>query len=256
MTNKPEKRWYVRAHVAGQPRQVWLFDDRTATCMSVTNPKAGAGTHFEAEPSEDIWDCIRRQTRWLDPDVTEGQFYLMALGPAEFYPRIARPIALASEPMLWSPSITKEKVDAQLPAIDGANAMLDIELDRAIPCHDIGRLFHHRSIWTRLFTGHLDDCHLEDSRLLLGREDVCWKCAPVAGLRLLAVDVGGIASAVPASGSAPSAARPGPDVLRRKRHPERCATEIRRKSRRRIVRADECGRFATMALGCRGSKLR
>ncbi len=109
MGKETEKRWYVRDHIAGRPRQVWFIDDWTATRIGVTNPEAGAGTYFEAEPGESIWDCIRRLTPWLNPDVTEGHFHLMALGPAEFYPRMARPNALAVEPMLWSPSITNEK---------------------------------------------------------------------------------------------------------------------------------------------------
>jgi hypothetical protein len=109
LPNNPESRWYVRDRIAGQPRQVWVFDEKTATRIGVANPQGGAGTHFKADPGEDIWDCIRRQTPWLNPDVTEGHFHLMTLGPAEFYPRIARPNALATEPMLWSPSVTSEK---------------------------------------------------------------------------------------------------------------------------------------------------
>ena len=80
--------WYVRDRISGQPRQIWRIDDQTATNMSVTNPEAGAGTFFKADPGETIWDCIRRQTPWLDPGVTEGRFHSMTLGPGEFYPRI------------------------------------------------------------------------------------------------------------------------------------------------------------------------
>jgi hypothetical protein len=109
MPNDADKRWYVRDHVAGQPRQVWLFDERTATRVGVADAESGAGTYFKADPGEDIWACIRRQTPWLNPDVTEGRFHPMVLGPAEFYPRIARPIALATQPMLWSPPITSYK---------------------------------------------------------------------------------------------------------------------------------------------------
>jgi hypothetical protein len=76
----------------------------------VTNPESGAGTFFKAEPGEDFWDCIRRQTAWLSPGATEGGFHSMTLGPAEFYPRIARPLALASESWLWSPCLEAEKV--------------------------------------------------------------------------------------------------------------------------------------------------
>jgi len=95
--------WFVRDHVGGQPRQIWLFDGKTAKNMSVSNPEGGLGTFFKAEPDEDIWDCIRRDTPWLAPDMTEGQFYPMILGPGEFYPRIARPIALADANILYSP---------------------------------------------------------------------------------------------------------------------------------------------------------
>src|SRR5271166_5540495 len=109
MAESSGERWYVRDHVAGQPRQVWLFVDQTATRIGVTNPETGPGTYFKAQPGEDIWDCIRRQTPWLNPGVTEGLFHPMALGPAEFYPRIARPIVLASEPSLWSPSVLTDK---------------------------------------------------------------------------------------------------------------------------------------------------
>jgi hypothetical protein len=107
-----EARWYVRDHVAGRPRQVWRFADQTATRMGVANPETGPGTYCKAEPGEDIWDCLRRQTPWLNPGVTEGLFHPMALGPGEFYPRIARPNALAGQPMLWSPSILTDKAYA------------------------------------------------------------------------------------------------------------------------------------------------
>lgn len=109
MPKSAEKRWYVRDYVGGQPRQIWLFDAQTATQMGVSNPETGAGTFFRAEPGEDIWDCIRRQTPWLGPDVTEGRFHSMSLGPGEYYPRVARPLAFAREPRLWSPSVLVEK---------------------------------------------------------------------------------------------------------------------------------------------------
>ncbi len=73
--------------------------------MGVGSPQTGVGTYFEAEPGEDIWDCIRRQTPWLDSCATEGRFYKMACRPGEFFPRIARPIALAAEEVPWSPWI-------------------------------------------------------------------------------------------------------------------------------------------------------
>ena len=103
MTNEPTKRWYVRDHFSGQPRQIWRIENGTATRMGVTNPEAGAGTYFKADPGENILDCIRRLTPWLNPGVTEGQFYPAGSGPGEFHPRMARPIALAVRNDLWSP---------------------------------------------------------------------------------------------------------------------------------------------------------
>jgi hypothetical protein len=111
MAHAPDNHWYVRDRIGGLPRQIWRFDDQTATNISVTNPEMGAGTFFRADPGENIWNCIRRQTPWLDPGVTEGRFHPMTLGPGEFYPRIARPIAIAgSESRLWSPSLEAEKI--------------------------------------------------------------------------------------------------------------------------------------------------
>ena len=100
----------MRDRVAGQPRQVWLFDGQAATRIGVTNPEGGAGTYFRAEPGEDFSDCIRRQTAWLDPEVAEGRFHAMNLGPAEYYPRIARPNVLGARDQLWSPSFKAEEV--------------------------------------------------------------------------------------------------------------------------------------------------
>ena len=121
MSHNAEKRWYVRDYVAGQPRQVWLFDAQTATRMGVTNPESGPGSFFRAEPGESIWDSIRRQTPWLNPDITEGHFHPMTLGPGEYYPRIARPLALAREPRLWSPPVEAEK-----PYVAGAKSQLTL----------------------------------------------------------------------------------------------------------------------------------
>lgn len=109
MTRSSNRRWYVRDRVAGQPRQVWFFDGDAATCLSVTNPERGAGTYFRAEPGENFWDCIGRQTPWLSAEATEGNFHEMALGPGQFYPRIARPLALANNTRLWSPPLDSEK---------------------------------------------------------------------------------------------------------------------------------------------------
>lgn len=107
MTSGGNDRWYVRDHVAGQPRQVWLFTDRTATNIGVADPTNGIGTYFVADEGETIWECIDRQTPWLKSG--EGRFYEMNLGPAEFFPRIARPVALGVLPTLWTPAFDSER---------------------------------------------------------------------------------------------------------------------------------------------------
>lgn len=109
MTSGGDNRWYVRDHVSGQPRQVWLFTDRTAMNIGVTNPQDGVGTYFAANEGESIWDCINRQTPWLKPEAMEGRFHEMNLGPAEFYPRIARPVVLNVQPTLWTPTLNSER---------------------------------------------------------------------------------------------------------------------------------------------------
>jgi len=110
MMQSTETSWFVRDCVAGQPRQVWSFDGEAAIRTGVTNPETGAGTFFRAKPGETFWDCIGRQTDWLGPEAKEGSFYLMRLGPAQFYPRMARPIAIADEARLWVPSYDSEKL--------------------------------------------------------------------------------------------------------------------------------------------------
>lgn len=109
MAQLNEPTWYVRDYISGHPRSVWLFTGRTATNMGVSNPENGPGTYFKAEPDEDIWDCLDRMTGWLKPEVTEGRFHKMSLAPAAFYPRMARPLALAIEPTLWSPDLDVER---------------------------------------------------------------------------------------------------------------------------------------------------
>jgi len=110
MLQDPERCWYVRDSVAQQPRQIWFFDGRTAMNMGVTNPEIGGGTYFKAEPGECIWDCIKHQTPWLDPNVTEGYFHLMICGPGQFYRRIARPLLLSCDGGLWSYMLNEDKM--------------------------------------------------------------------------------------------------------------------------------------------------
>ena len=101
--------WWVRDQVLGQPRQVWVFKEQAAILTGVTNPEDGIGTYFKAQPGESFLECIGRLTSWLKPEATDGSFHEMKLGPAEFYPRMARPLALAAVPTLWAPNFNTEK---------------------------------------------------------------------------------------------------------------------------------------------------
>lgn len=109
MAKTSDVTWWVRDHVAGHPRSVWLITGGTATNTGVTNPESGPGSFFRAEPGEDIWAAMDRQTGWLKPGVTEGRFHKMTLGPGDFHPRMARPLVLTAHPRLWSPSSETEQ---------------------------------------------------------------------------------------------------------------------------------------------------
>ncbi|MDR3449513.1 MAG: hypothetical protein P4M15_07190 [Alphaproteobacteria bacterium] len=84
-------------------RQVWKIDEEAAFVIGMPNPLNGIGTYFCAQPGEAIWDAIKRQTSWFEPS-GNNPFQRIALGPGEFYPRMARPIALqSSELTTFSP---------------------------------------------------------------------------------------------------------------------------------------------------------
>lgn len=101
--------WYVRNVGPGQGRQLWRFVDATAMRAGVTNPEGGAGTYYAADPGETIWACLRHSTPWLDGLDGSGPFQRMVRGPAEFHPRVARPIALREKETLWFPDTAKEQ---------------------------------------------------------------------------------------------------------------------------------------------------
>lgn len=86
--------YYIRvAETLNGPHvETWDIDEHAATRLGVPNPQQGPGSYFRAEPGEDIWDAIRRQaSSWFEPNGA-CPFHKTALGPGEFYPRIARPM--------------------------------------------------------------------------------------------------------------------------------------------------------------------
>jgi hypothetical protein len=69
--------------------QVWKIDEDIAVRVGVSNAEHGPGSFFKAEPGETIWDALRRQTPWFEPD-GQNPFHRTSLDPGEFYPRMAR----------------------------------------------------------------------------------------------------------------------------------------------------------------------
>lgn len=104
-----ERAWFIRDWIGGMPPQPWRFDQKTATKWNVSNAEGGVGTHFEALDNETIWDALRRQTGWLDPAQTGGHFHRMVLRPGEYFPRMARPHAFATQPLLYAPPLDAER---------------------------------------------------------------------------------------------------------------------------------------------------
>ncbi|MBF3882710.1 hypothetical protein ISG07_04800 [Burkholderia pseudomallei] len=88
--------------------QVWRIDNNIAVRVGVTNAEQSPGAYFKAEPGESIWDAIRRQTPWFEPN-GECPFHLTKRQPGEFYPRMARPIDQhPTESPGWSPGALAE----------------------------------------------------------------------------------------------------------------------------------------------------
>jgi hypothetical protein len=91
--------YYLRRALTpmGESSQIWKINENFAVLFGVTNPEMGAGTYFCAKPGETIWDAIRRNTPWFEPD-GKSPFLLMDVMPGHYFPRIARPID-----MQWAP---------------------------------------------------------------------------------------------------------------------------------------------------------
>jgi hypothetical protein len=97
--------YYLRLLPDSGQRQAWEITDRRAIRIDVSNAENGAGTCFDSEAGETIWDCIRRQTPWFEP-AGENPFHKLSLGSGQYYPRIARPIGPQK---FWCPGTRVEK---------------------------------------------------------------------------------------------------------------------------------------------------
>lgn len=100
--------YYLRV-VRDQPAlQAWKISPTVAVRIGVADPEHSPGSYFKAAPGEEIWNTIRMNTPWFEPN---GQcpFYKARLQPGQYYPRIARPIdQYPLEAPGWSPGARHE----------------------------------------------------------------------------------------------------------------------------------------------------
>jgi hypothetical protein len=108
--------------------QVWRIEGSVAVRVGITNPEHGAGTYFRAEPGETIWEAIRRQTPWFEPD-GQNPFHESVFRPGQFYPRMARPLDQhPHEAPGWSPDA---RIEENIVAMSrGQLTVLTRQLDR------------------------------------------------------------------------------------------------------------------------------
>lgn len=102
--------YYVRELQAGHHKgyQVWKITDNEAIRLSAN---IGGPSRYSSDSGESIWDAIRRQGAWGQPDVHE-----LKLPPQHYFPRIARPTIPGpetfSKPRLQPRGKTEEKAIA------------------------------------------------------------------------------------------------------------------------------------------------
>lgn len=101
--------WYVRHPGDGTGLQPWRIADGKAMRSDLTNADQGPGSYFAAESGETVWDAIRRQTSWLEGQTDTGPFVRMKRDAGQYYPRVARPLALAKNANLWAPDLPHEQ---------------------------------------------------------------------------------------------------------------------------------------------------
>lgn len=100
--------YFIRLRTAGETNEVWRIEGDTATDAMVTNPEHGVARQFKARDGETVWDRIKAETPWFEPEGV-NPFHQVRLGPGEHNPRIARPLARTRDDFgTWSPDIHLE----------------------------------------------------------------------------------------------------------------------------------------------------
>jgi hypothetical protein len=99
--------------------EIWKITDDEAVRLG---PYRGSIWHYRRESNETIWDAIRRQGAWHQPDGTMP-IHELKIPPGHYFPRIARSIIPGSQSFAkhrsWQPSLADNKT-----AIAGAKVQL------------------------------------------------------------------------------------------------------------------------------------
>jgi len=92
--------YYVReVQSLDQQVQIWKIADDEAICLF---PSRGGILHYRPAPGETIWEAIRRQAAWEQPDGSLP-IHELKVAPGHYFPRIARPV------IQGAPSFAKER---------------------------------------------------------------------------------------------------------------------------------------------------
>ena len=83
--------YYVRTLPTTSQLQAWRIEADEAVNLGIPNAELVGGAYFKASPGETIWENIRKNTPWFEPD-GQSPFHETRLRPGEYYPRMARPI--------------------------------------------------------------------------------------------------------------------------------------------------------------------
>ncbi|MBB5747040.1 hypothetical protein [Brevundimonas variabilis] len=96
--------FYLRQPSPDTMEELWEIDAHRAINRTISNAEQSGFGYFQADPGEDVWTAIRRNTPWFEPDGA-NPFHETCLPPGEYHPRIARPLMRARPDMgLWNRS--------------------------------------------------------------------------------------------------------------------------------------------------------
>lgn len=83
--------YYIQVSHDQKSKGLWLFEKGIAKRTDISNPEGGPNTFIKANFGEPILDALKRVVpAWFTPEASDS-FHKTALGPGEYFPRMARP---------------------------------------------------------------------------------------------------------------------------------------------------------------------